>query len=216
MNSILFNRKRLYVTGLLLLLAGSYASVNQYPPTRMQSEKSVNQEGFLLSTSQADYKVYKDLKELESFSKVIVEAQVVSTAKVEEFTQNGHKIDAAGKVDVKVNQSFKGDLNPGDIITVYEPGYMEDGMYVNTEGYKNMTASGKYMLFLAKSPEGVYAIRGLYQGKFDLTISQPAKESDYKTTKYTLQEFDKLDYVGREVGQFNNLKKEVLSKYGSK
>ncbi|MVP01371.1 hypothetical protein [Paenibacillus lutrae] len=212
----MFNRKWLYAAGLVLLLAGSYAAVNQYPPTRMQSEEAVNQEGFLLSTSQADYKVYKDLKELESFSKVIVEAQVVSTAKVEEFTQNGHKIDAAGKVDVKVNQSFKGDLNPGDIITVYEPGYMEDGMYVNTEGYKNMTASGKYMLFLAKSPEGVYAIRGLYQGKFDLTISQPAKESDYKTTKYTLQEFDKLDYVGREVGQFNTLKKEVLSKYGSK
>ncbi len=204
------------MTILGIVIVGSAALAgNQYIRPAKQANESA-QEGVLLSTAQADHKVFNNLQELESFADVIIEANVISPGTVEEFFQNGHKIDAANKVQVKVNRSYKGDLKEGNEITVYEPGYMKDGLYVNIEGYKIMNMSGKYMLFLSKAPTGTYAVEGVYQGKFDLNIKQEVKVTDYKTSSYTLQEFEKLDYVGHEIETFNSLKKEVLSKYGSK
>ncbi|MVO99066.1 hypothetical protein [Paenibacillus lutrae] len=214
----MLHQKRIYSTILGIVIVGGMALAgNQFiRPAKPANEPAhQNQEGVLLSTAQADHKVFNHLQELESFSDVIIEASVASPGTVEEFFQNGHKIDAANKVQVKVNRSYKGDLKEGNEITVYEPGYMKDGLYVNIEGYKTMNTSGKYMLFLSKAPTGTYAVEGVYQGKFDLNIQQEAKLTDYKTSPYTMQEFEKLDYVGYEMETFNSLKKEVLSKYGS-
>ncbi|WP_332648756.1 hypothetical protein [Lysinibacillus sp. 54212] len=197
------------IVGIVLL---SGCSVEQ--GTENDKERSnVSQQLISLATGQAKFPLYKDLDELENTADTIVQVKFTGDRKIQNFEQNGIVIDSAAESEVKVKKVYKGNIEKGSTIVIYEPGFMKGEIYQNVDGYKNMNVKGNYILFLKENPDNTFVGLGVYQGKFDLDITDPVKQVKLEMTK---EEFESLDYVGEDPSHFNLLKEEVIQKYKNK
>jgi len=107
---------------------------------------------------------------------------------------------------LEVEQVYKGDLRPGDVIEFVEPGGYErklSGLYfLGRPDYVQITQSSSYMLFLIESKDGsnIYFPNGGSQGKF---VWPPPQERTEE-----LLEVAELD------GHYQRLFNSVAAKYG--
>lgn len=201
------------IVGIVLL---SGCSGEQGTENEKENEKelsNVSQQVISLATGQAKFRLYKDLDELENTADAIVQVKFTGNSKIQNFEQNGIVIDSAAESEVKVKKVYKGDIEKGSTIVIYEPGFMKGEIYQNVDGYKNMNTKGNYVLFLRGNPDNTFVGLGVYQGKFDLDITEPVKNVKLEMTQ---EEFESLDYVGEDSSHFNLLKEEVLQKYKNK
>ncbi|MFC3769463.1 hypothetical protein [Paenibacillus sp. GCM10012303] len=154
--------------------------------------------------SHADYYIYKDAAELAKDSELIVEAKFNGTRKTINFKHNNTIIDSATKSSIEVVRLFKGDVGPGSVINVYEPGYYHDQKtYVPKEGYNLMNKEGRYILFLKKNNvDGTYVVVGGFQGKYDKNI---AGAGDIRSVQ-------RADYLGEDT-HFLKLKEQVSQQF---
>ncbi|SEG57254.1 hypothetical protein [Paenibacillus sp. UNC499MF] len=167
-----------------------------------------------INISSTDAKVvkYDDLKMLESHSDLIIQAKVNGETKMKEFSQNNVVIDKVGVTPVSITKVFKGNLKAGEEISVFENGYYKQDNLITTAGYLPMNKNDDYLLFLTATPEnGIYTVKGVYQGKFNLNLSTPATKLN--TLSVTKSELDNIDFVGEDTQHFNDLKTEILNKY---
>jgi len=199
----------LTILGIVVIIIAGVFYTNLQPSniSKTQTQQLIN-----LATAHADFKVFENLTELENGADVIVQARFTGDRQIKDFAQNGTVIDSAALSSVKITKVYKGNIQTGSTIPVYEPGFIRNNsVYENTEGYKNMNTNGKYILFLRHNPDNTFVGLGVYQGKYDLDITAMAKKE--VQTNMTPTEFEKLDYVGENPEIFNKMKVEVLNKY---
>lgn len=152
-------------------------------------------------TRHAKHKQYKDLDELEKKSDYVVKAKFTGERTIHNWTDSdsGEVVETASKTEVEIKKDFKGDLEKGEKVFVYEPGYFDDDIYVNVEGYELMEENEEYTLFLRKiDNDDTLMLVGMYQGK------------------YKLDKDKNIDYKGENRENFEKLKKEVKEKYKDK
>lgn len=165
-----------------------------------------------VATIMADYVICKDISEVEQHSDCIVLAQFTGQREIKNWTEeDGTVVNKSSISTVAVKKVYKGDMKTGDLVTVYEPGYFEGNEYYNIEGYNLMNNNGKYVLFLRKFVEGdTYTIVGMYQGKYDLNITDKAKTSEIAASYESVKN---SEFFGENAEQFNKLKEQVVKKY---
>ena len=172
---------------------------------------SSSSEAITVSSGSADYLVYDSLEELEKNSDLIVKGKLYGEPTIQNIYQNGVHIDSVRKTETRITDVFKGQVSEGEIVIVYEPGFVRDNILETMEGYVPMNISGNYLLFLHENPNGEYVVMGVNQGKYDLNITEKAK----KYTSISKEKLEKVDYVGESPNRFNKMKNEVLEKYNS-
>ncbi|MFD2169780.1 hypothetical protein [Tumebacillus lipolyticus] len=170
-------------------------------------------------TSQANYKVYENLSELEKDSDAIVLVKFTGERENYEVKQGDVLVDTLSKSTIDVKKAYVGDLKEGKT-TVFEQGAIKSGKYHNVEGYKLMDEKGEYILFLRKNKDmDTYSMVGMHQGKYDLRITKkPEKyEESLEGAKKAFASSD-YEYLGhdQEFDKFYRLKGEVIKKYKDK
>lgn len=172
---------------------------------QFQNVEAQNEAGVI--QSHALYKNYKSVDELENDSSIIVKAKYTGERNKKDFKENGITIDSVSETTIEVLEVIKGELNAynNNMIKIYEPGYFNDeNIYVSTEGYNLLNSAGDYILFLKDNKvTDSYVVVGGYQGKYDTNIGIGENK----------KQLIGKDYIGEELEHFNNLKKEVVSKY---
>ncbi|MGM0847322.1 MAG: hypothetical protein ACQEUT_20480 [Bacillota bacterium] len=161
-----------------------------------------------VSRGSADYEVYDSLEELETDSDLIVKGQLVGEPSIQKEYQNGVHIYSVRKSEVMIEEVFKGQVSEGETIIVYEPGFVQGDILDTIEGYVPMYKSGNYLLFLSEHPGGEFVVLG-DQGKYNLNIKEKVK----KYTEVTIEQLEKIDYIGDSHNRFNQMKDKVLEKY---
>lgn len=154
---------------------------------------------------------YDNLEELEKASPVIVQASFTGEREPVFPNITEGKLFRSNS-QVEILKVFKGDLQEQEIITVFEPAYIdEDKNYVTIDGYKLMDEDGSYTLFLkpVKNMDG-YAITGLYQGKYNNKISNNGK---VVMRSFDYDDLKEVDYFGENLEHFRKLKEKVMDKY---
>lgn len=187
------------------------ANVNEETTVSQPARETVKIVSF--AAGMIDYDLLSSFSEVEHTAPVLIEVKRIGNR-----TQSSSK-GADGTVlatwqvtEVEVERVHKGEMKPGSILKVAEPGYFdENGDYVTYEGYKEMEDGHRYLLALLPGSEGQYAVIGLFQGKFDLDRA----EAEIKTVSGEMnrKRFEEVDYVGENAEQFNKLKQEALAKY---
>ncbi|EJL25686.1 hypothetical protein [Brevibacillus sp. BC25] len=179
-----------------------------------ESNTTQNQKDYRVAMSQANFKVFKDLNELEEFSGYIVQANFTGDRSLKEWNLGEGEIKTASKSKVTIQKVYKGSLEEGNEISVYEPAYFENDVFDTIEGYNLMSEDGTYMLFLRDTDdkEG-YAIIGMYQGKYDIGADKQKIKAKQAMPDDTYRTLEDREYFGDNIDQFNNLKEEVLRKY---
>ncbi|ARU62157.1 hypothetical protein CBW65_14965 [Tumebacillus avium] len=181
------------VTALVMALGG-YTTVSGF-------DKDVQ-----LAIHEADYVAFDTVADIEQHSDLIVQVEFTGDRTLKQWD-----VEKASESKVQINKVYKGSLNKGDVISVYEAGYQaDDNTVVSVEGYNLMSEKGKYVLFLRPFTDGNYIIVGMYQGKYDLNTKALAKEAEQNATYTDLKH---QEYFGDRTAAFNKLKKEVLAKY---
>ncbi|OWR30374.1 hypothetical protein CDO73_10640 [Saccharibacillus sp. O23] len=185
------------------------ANVNEETSVSQPTRDTVK----IVSAGEADLKLFSSFSEVEYDAPVLVEVKRIGNRTQSTSKGNdGTVIDAWQVTEVKVEQVHKGEIKPGSILKVAEPGYFDgNGDYVTYEGYKQMEDGHRYLLALRSGSKGQYIVAGLFQGKFDLDRA----EAEIKTVPGEMdrKRFEEVDYVGENAEQFNKLKQEALAKY---
>ncbi|WP_409250591.1 hypothetical protein V1502_10440 [Bacillus sp. SCS-153A] len=163
----------------------------------------------VVSSGSADYPIFDSLEELEADSDLIIKGQLHGDPQIKDEYQSGVHIDSVRKSEVVIREVYKGQREEEEIITVYEPGFVQDNTLITIEGYVPMNSSGNYILFLRENPNGEYVVMGVDQGKYDLNIRKGAK----RYTHITFEELENADYIGENPNRFNKLKDQVRKKY---
>lgn len=151
--------------------------------------------------STALYVGYDTADGLERASDVVVVARVAGKGRSIVDDYRHYTI-----TPLEVEQVYKGELLPGDVIEFVEPGGYErklSGLYfLGSADYVQITQSSSYMLFLRESREGsnIYFPTGGSQGKF---VWPPPQERTEE-----LLEVVELD------GDCQRLFNSVVAKYG--
>ncbi|WP_421385353.1 hypothetical protein ACOJQI_11515 [Bacillus salacetis] len=162
-----------------------------------------------VSRSSGDYKVYESLEELETDSGLIIKGQLHGEPSIQKEYQNEVHIYSVRRSEVMIEEVFKGQVSEGETIIMYEPGYVQNDILETIEGYVPMSKSGNYILFLRKNPNGEFVVMGADQGKYNLKIKEKAKRNN----EVTIEQLEKVDYIGDNPKRFNKLKDEVIEKY---
>ncbi|MFD2168703.1 hypothetical protein [Tumebacillus lipolyticus] len=178
-------------------------------------KKEQNYENFGVATTSASFEHHESVDELADEAELIVLGSF--TGKRENFVAKdgkGDYISTISKSVVKIDKVIKGDKKKNSTIEVFEDCYLTDNQrYIATEGYKWMNEDGKYLLFLTPgTSDNTYVIVGIYEGKFDLTRKDRAKE--HKDLKKAFLDPD-VEFLGEdfELEHFYKLKGEALKKY---
>lgn len=161
----------------------------------------------------ADHKVFEDYKELENHAPIIVQAKF-SGERMTVLPKNVGDFLPYSKSKVEITKVIKGNLSKEESIIVLEPAAMDDSrnVFITTEGYNLLDAKGKYTLFLRETPiNNSYQIVGMYQGKYDHAISKESNVADDMNVKYN--QIVEEEVFGKNIKQFNKLKKQVLKKH---
>ncbi|GED33908.1 hypothetical protein P9G84_31250 [Brevibacillus centrosporus] len=161
----------------------------------------------------ADYKMFEDYKELEKYSPIIVQVKF-SGERETVLPKNVGDFLPYSKTKVDVKKVIKGELEEKDEIIVLEPAALDNdrNVFLTTEGYNLIDSKGKYTLFLRPTPlKNSYQIVGMYQGKYDHSISKESKMKD--DHNITFDEVEGEEVFGENVSHFNKLKKQVLKKH---
>lgn len=128
--------------------------------------------GEIILYTDSDYKIYKDVHDLEKASDLIVE--VSSTSDINHINQTiEDEIPQFywTETKVKVNKTYKG--SSANEIIIYEPYtafYGQQGtkkMFIETD-YKPIIPNTRYLMFLKKHEDGGYMPLGIHQGKINL------------------------------------------------
>lgn len=175
-------------------------------PAKIESPSS---EIKINSSDFTKYKLYKDVQELEQSSDLIVHANFSGKRQVNVYRgAQGEPTYTNSISTIQIQKVFKGDIAEKTEIQTYEPGFYEGNVYNNVEGYNLVNEKGKYVLFLRSNDNGIYTVVGMYQGKFDLNAPKQLQSVENKT-------MENSEYLGEDVKHFNELKQEVLDKYGT-
>lgn len=202
-------KKRLFWGfSLLLVIVAVVLSYSQFSKANNNNHSSQAKVAVL----EADYDLMNDINEVDKNSTLIVKGKYTGNRTLKEWIdESTNTVTAvASRSEIHVEKVLKGVLKK-DTITVYEPAYFKDDIFVSIEGYNLMEKGHNYLLFLRpmKNDE-TYVIVGMYQGKYDLDLSEPVKRVS-KIKKY--EDLKGIEYFGENIEGFNKLKKEVKEKY---
>lgn len=123
---------------------------------------------------------YEDL--LEASDYLVIAERLPKTENVEILRDEESNIPLYGvtKTEVRINQVLYGDnqLEKDMIVSVWEnyfltENYYGEEYYSTIEGYRPLVTGDKYLLFLKKEKgkfKGGYAITGVFQGKYPLSL----------------------------------------------
>lgn len=164
----------------------------------------------------AAFEKFQTIDQLEQYSDLVVIATF--TGEREMYVrndENGNPLVKLSKSTVEIEKVLKGDAQKKGKITVFEDSYIADnGHYITTEHYKWMNKDGKYLLFLYSQPlNDTYVITSLYQGKYDLSLKDKAKEQE-DSKKAFLDPTAEFMGHGFELEDFYKMKDQAKKKYG--
>ncbi|MGG4144138.1 hypothetical protein ABEW34_13515 [Paenibacillus algorifonticola] len=165
-----------------------------------------------IAVGEANHKIYNDLSEIEDRADLIVNVNYTGDSKTHNYLGESGEIAYTNTLStVEVKKTYKGDVQEKSVIGVYQPAFIENSTLSTVEGYNLMNQKGNYILFLKKlDNETAYSIIGMYQGKFDLSISEKVVEN---VTNLSSSERIQSEYMGSNVDHFNKLKEQVEKKY---
>lgn len=180
------------------------------------SQPTIDRVKIASATGIIDYEMFSSFSEVEHTAPVLVEVNPVGN-RTQNSSQGADRtvLTTWQVTEVEVERVHKGEMKPGSILKVAEPGYVdENGDYFTYEGYKQMEDGHRYLLALRPGSEDEYAVIGLFQGKFDLD----RVEAEIKTVPGEMdrKRFEEADYVGENAEPFNKLKQEALAKYADR
>ncbi|WNQ11950.1 hypothetical protein MJA45_02505 [Paenibacillus aurantius] len=201
------NKKTLLALGIVAALGMAYATNLM---AKGDTTGSAPSHKITVTQTNAKVKSFDDLAALEGSADLIVLAEWDGEPKEKEFTQNGVVIDKAGITPLKITKVYKGDSNLTHI-SVYENGYYKDDTLFTVAGYTPIAKDAKVLLFLDTTPEGIYRVKGVYQGKFTINLIQ--KGDNLSLAPLTKEEVEALDYIGEDTAHFNKLKDAAINKY---
>ncbi|HEU4965443.1 MAG TPA: hypothetical protein VFV52_16585 [Bacilli bacterium] len=167
-----------------------------------------------VATAQAAYESFDSLEELENDADLIALVTFTGERVRDDIKVTDTKYIPLSKSTVKIEKLYKGDENVNDHIYVYEEAAVDKNTYVNTEGYKWMDESGRYLLFLHKLSnfEG-YNILGIYQGKYNMNVEIPKQYPNTTEGNRKALLDRQAEYLGNHPRHFRELKKMVMEKY---
>ncbi|MGZ0051407.1 hypothetical protein [Brevibacillus gelatini] len=192
------------IAAIALLIGGAFS----------YQQLNVPQKDYRVAISQADFIQFENIEEVEKYSGYIVQAEFTGKRSLKEWNLGEGEVKTASKSEVKIQKVYKGSLEEGDKISVYEPAYFDGDVFDTIEGYNLMNEEGTYVLFLRDTgdKEG-YAIIGMYQGKYDISAGMQNTKAKQAQPDDTYRSLEEREYFGENVEQFKKLKKEVLEKY---
>ena len=117
-----------------------------------------------------------DINTLEELSPLIVRAKYIGERALKEWIDipTGQVVAKGSESKVNITKIVKGEINNNSsTISIYEPAYFVEDMFISIEGYNLVNEEGDYLLFLRPmSNEEAYAIVGMYQGKYNLNTPE--------------------------------------------
>ncbi len=167
----------------------------------------------VLSNNWVDFRVYADTNELEDSSPIIVRGEFTGKRSIKEWkdSETNEVVQKASESEMKINKTYKGKLENGSNIKIYEPARFENSQFHSIEGYNLVQKNKEYVLFLRPSTEqNTYIIVGMYQDKYDMSNKKEVKE---KRAIQKYKEIQQDEYFGDDTERFNKLKNEVIQKY---
>lgn len=197
-----------------IVAASLHETTTEAKPISVAQNKTTisNDKKYELASSHAKIPYYENIDSLADQSDIIVTGHAVDKQNVYEIkTDSGEVIDTMGKTPFKIDKVVKGDIGNGSLITVMEHGRIDNGVYENIEGYVKMNDVDPYLLFLRKTGEDTYTVRGVYQGKFNIQEQQAAQQ--FTANTITSSELENLDYIGEDTEHFNTLKTEAINEF---
>ncbi|MGX9135092.1 hypothetical protein ACWV26_12090 [Rummeliibacillus sp. JY-2-4R] len=164
---------------------------------------------------EADYDLLGDIDNLKEKSTLIVKGKFTGNRTLTEWKDEPtNTVTATGsKSEIQIVEVLKGTFpkSQSKKITVYEPAYFENGIYISIEGYNLMHDGNNYLLYLKPMiDDDSYVIVGMYQGKYDLDSPDLVKNT--KNIK-SYNDIKNVEYFGDNIEGFNKLKKQVKEKY---
>lgn len=183
-----------------LLIVGTSCSAQEIDATKVKISEQQNE---------ADYSIPTDLEDLAANSDIIVKVKALQDKGNDK--EDGEVL--GSKKEVEIIKSFKGNLKEGDRAIVYEPAFILDGEYKQTESYVKMTDRDAYILFLNRTdePDG-FAIVSLGYGKYSEKEAYKGEVTSFKA----LADLKPYDFVADEeedIDKYKTIKKDVLKKY---
>ncbi len=121
----------------ILLLATILASCSS-PNEKITKDTKISK----TITIRADYKIPKDIKELEDNSANIVKVKFLQNKTI---GKDGSTIS-----EIEILTSYKGNLEKGSKVDISEPWYLSDGKYVAVENYIALDKGQEYTIFLGE------------------------------------------------------------------
>ncbi|WP_010503722.1 hypothetical protein [Paenibacillus elgii] len=160
----------------------------------------------------------KDLTQLRNQSDVIAIIEPTGN-----YTQLSYTILA----EVRIKKSLKGQLQAGQLVHIYEPGFIANQIYFSVDGYSLLQNSKQYIVFLKhpKYPEGYQKkkeddVKFLFvSSKFGKYLNEPVFQREllnkqkYDEGSLEFQENKDLSLLTTDVNElenYNKIKKEVL------
>jgi hypothetical protein len=202
--------------GILIVTVASIATVGLIKADTLLNKDSQIEEkaeaiSYPVATGHGNKAYFQNLEELEAKADVIVKVRATPKKEQVDIIQSGVVLDTTTKTDVVIEKVYKGNLEKGQVIPVYEPAAFVNGIYSTMEGYTLMKENGNYILFLRDNPDDTFVGIGGYQGKYSLDITTPAKQGE--KSSYTKEELGEHDFIGEEAEHFNKLKDLVVKKF---
>ncbi|WAA10991.1 hypothetical protein [Fervidibacillus albus] len=209
--------KKKVIWGVVLLFGFALITILYSQSLRANTDRAEenNEEQYTeakVTVIEADYDLMENIQEVDQSSTLIVKGTFTGNRTLKEWVDEPTNtvVATASKSDVQVEKVLKGELE-NKTISVYEPAYFQDQRFISIEGYNLMEKGHDYVLFLRPMKDDeTYVIVGMYQGKYDLDVSEPVKQLQ---NIQTYEDIKGVEYFGGNIDQFNELKSQVKKRY---
>ena len=151
----------------------------------LSSDFYIPEKNHLLGMEASSMKEYDTLEELKEDAHAIVLADVIQSKEIISY----HDLVDIAISNVEIVESYKGEYNPGDVLSIEETGTWGDDGDFSIDGVPLLREHMRALLFLTEPDNTIqgdkegYGIIGVYQGKFfvdgDNIAHQSAEFSDY-------------------------------------
>ncbi|ENL9968075.1 TPA: hypothetical protein O5N12_000742 [Listeria monocytogenes] len=184
----------------ILLLATILASCSS-PNEKITKDTKISK----TITIRADYKIPKDIKELEDNSANIVKVKFLQNKTIGK--------DGSSISEIEILTSYKGNLEKGSKVDISEPWYLSDGKYVAVENYIALDKGQEYTIFLGEKDKDTYPLSSMGYGKFGGSLKEDqAVQADFNILG-EVQKFDFISENTEEVKNYQLIKEQVAGKY---